>query len=169
LERAPDVVVAPSVNSASSADSEPILQRPRSSWLSQKLSHDEFTSMAAQADYNAHSERGLKSSASVADVDVAESIDDTDSAPKRQKHEESFATLAQRAGLPRYWSVCKTLLELDRSAAALQNQYRVSLVKMQPLSASAKNDVLLGLPPQWSVPGVACECVKEQYLLPVDS
>ena len=69
--------------------------------------------------------------------------------------------LARAAGLPRYWAACKALLEMDRSAAALEfaaahgaeagdavgadNAYRVALVKMQPPSASVKNDVLLGV------------------------
>ena len=71
--------------------------------------------------------------------------------------------LARAAGLPRYWAACKALLEMDRSAAALEfvaargskagdpvadadsGAYCVALVKMQPPSASVKNDVLLGV------------------------
>jgi hypothetical protein len=72
--------------------------------------------------------------------------------------------LSRAAGLPRYWAACKALLEMDRSAAALEfvgaraastsdssgdnrdaSAYRVALVKMQPPSASVKNDVLLGV------------------------
>lgn len=69
---------------------------------------------------------------------------------------QKFLTIVKAADLTDYdfgnpdldWKrKCKTILEVDRSEAAIEQGYTVKMYKLIPEEASPKNDIIVGYPP----------------------
>jgi hypothetical protein len=68
---------------------------------------------------------------------------------------EKFLTIVKAADHAKYdfndknsdWKrKCKTILEVDRSEAAMELGYSVKMYKLIPEEASPKNDIIVGIP-----------------------
>ena len=105
---------------------------PRSERFGRILSVAQFSSLAAAADFNAHSGSGA--------------ITQSASASASAGSERSAGAAARDGVLRRRRRRCKWWMEVDRNARAEEAGWRTGLYRMWPTTASPKNDVLVGVP-----------------------